>query len=413
MTTSLELQGAATLARALLCGATRLPALPPDIVSVVNPAWDTLPPQWYSVGHTDHAARWIDLAALVEADGQWDAAWDLLAAMTETLSADFGAERRNLLAFLCARRGRVARMAGRLETAEACYAQALAEADRHTEGYWADVYPAAWLGRSVLAVERGNYPEAKRCAQAAIRPHVPTAHHAQAYQMLALIARKAGDVSGALHALWRAHDCRDGHPVHQAAILVSLAEVAAEAGEPCAAIRAWVAILTNAGVPRFVAPCLIGLLGAFAHHLSHTDPCGACAECIAQSPWADIDVDTTHPSLVTAARALDRTAQRVLAHEHIIGIGVPPLPPHDQVELLLMRSRLLRALGATTEAADTASQAEAEATRFGFHERTFQSADLVRLPARERHAEGGRPPAAVRRFFTMSNTRVGATAPLV
>jgi hypothetical protein len=245
-----------------------------------------------------------------------------------------------------------------------------------------------------------------------MRARVPMAHHAQAHQMLALIERKAGHFSSALRSLWHAHDCRDGHPVHQAAILVSLAEVVAEAGEPCAAIRAWLSVLTDTGVPRLIVPCIIGLLGAFTRHAAHEDPCGDCARLLVQAPWTERSPSGNRPnaSPSDAAWALDQVAQRAGAREPLVGLGIAPVTPHDEVELLLGRARLMAALGYAARATNLARAAEADATRWGFHERVFQSEDLLKLPAPPARPIAPRPLAAIRRFFTMGAAPVDRSA---
>lgn len=395
----LLLQSVALLARGSLRGAKALPAVPRGIEQVIGEALDELPPQWHSIGSAAPRGRWIELAALLEAHGAWDDAWDLLAAVGEVVTRSDASP--NFVAFLSARRGRVARQAGRLDTADACYAGALAMADRHENTYLTDVYPSAWLGRCVLAVERGNYPQARSFAKRAIAPGIPVAHQAQAHQMLALIERKAGRLNAALSHLWQAHDLADVHPAHQAAVLGSLAELAAERGEGCAALRAWVSILRVPRAQRMVTPTLISILNLLARYVIQGDPCQQCLQVLRVQPWASSV--TVADTMTDAARHLvDQTSAITVGDRPLTGLGVP-LTPHDFVELQITRSRLLLTLGEHERGAAAAHAAHKLAQTLGFYERLFQAEPLLVEPSTSgrRTKTSLASKAMLRRFFDL------------
>jgi tetratricopeptide (TPR) repeat protein len=397
----LLLQSVALLARESLRGAEVLPPVPRGIEQILGEALDELPPQWHAIGSAAPRGRWIELAALLEGHGAWDDAWDLLAAVAEVATLSDASP--NFAAFLSARRGRIARQAGRLDTADACYMGALAMADRHENTYFTDVYPSAWLGRCVLAVERGNYPQARRFAKRAIAPGIPLAHHAQAYQMLALIDRKAGRLDAALSHLWQAHDLGDMHPAHHAAILGALAEVAAERGEGCAALRAWVSILRVARAPRMVTPTLISILNLLGRYVTQGDPCRQCLGLLRAQPWASA-VPLTETIADAARHLIDQTSAIAVGDRPLVGLGVP-LTPHDFVELQITRSRLLMTLGEHQRGAAVANVAHQMAETLGFHERLFQAEPLLGEPSTTSRPKKGSPgsKAMLRRFFDLES----------
>jgi tetratricopeptide (TPR) repeat protein len=408
-----RLVGAARYAQGWLIGADEMPEFPTALERELGPALDALPAQWHSVGNVERTGRWIEFAALVEANGHWDAAWDVLAAISTVLAVGKSAAGLNVLAFLSARRGRVARMAGRLDDAEECYAVALQSADRSDPAFAADVYPMVWLGRSVLSVERGNYPRARRCASRALRDVVPSGHRAQAHQILGLIERKVGRLDVSLRHLWNAHDLSDGHPTHQAAIKTALAETVAAQGETCAAMRAWLSVLGEAQPPRLAVPSLVGVMRALYGITEQGDPCGRCLRLIREQPWA---------TALRTTRTLDELIRGIvtLAADIVVGsaeasLRLSQLTPHEIVEMQLARSELLAALGEHDDSRAVAQSAQQTSEQLGLHERTFQSEALVQLlAASARRAERSRNPSPqVARFFALpteeSSVAVGST----
>ncbi|MBY0491453.1 MAG: tetratricopeptide repeat protein [Gemmatimonadaceae bacterium] len=374
------LQGASMLAQSALRGSRELPPFPSDLRRLLGAALRELPPQWFEVGRYQNSGIWIELAALIEAAGLFDEAWDLLSAMADVISSHPTArgersspsddlEAATLRSFLWARRGRVSRMAGRLDNAEACYGEALAGPELHARpAFWSDVYPWAWIGRAVLAVERGNYPAARTFALKALDTRVPSGHQAQAHVMLALFDRKRQRHDRALHHLWSAHDLSDNHPVHQAEILVALGEVALQLGDTCAAIRAWRAVLSLNRTPRMVAPAVVGLMDAMASQYQGGDPCGECSSLIARSTW----FVQPSESRGDVPRRMASLVGRLCNHESLPALIAGELARHDTVELQLARARLLFTIGETSAAIGLASSLRADAVQLGFHERVFQ-----------------------------------------
>ncbi len=374
------LRGSVVLARAILDGASTIPALPVEIVRPCGDAIAALPPQWRTVGDYEGSGAWIDFAALVEAYGYFTEAWELLATLAAVLeAAEADPIRDNLIAFLWARRGRIARTAGWLPTAEDCYLESLVVASIDHDSYWTDVYPTAWIGRCVLAVERGNYPEARRCARQALHESIPRAHRAQAHQMLALIARKAGKLSLALEHLWAAFDQSDGHAAHQIEIISSLAEVAAEGGHNCAALRGWHYVISHPAPGRALAPALIGIQQVVGLWLAEAgDPCGTCIDLLAQSWWIrGIPSAATSSPLGRLAWQVARVAQTIADGPANPKFSDRVVSLHDRIELRLATARLLLALDAPEEATRLASRVRSEAEAAGFHERAFQSEGVL------------------------------------
>jgi tetratricopeptide (TPR) repeat protein len=431
-----ELAGGALLATAALMGSgPDLPELPDDLLRSFASAMEALPRQWQEVGGVAKSGPWLTFAALVEAHGQWGAAWDLLSAMTTALQPAAGdPAHANLLAFLDARRGRVARTEGRIEVASDCFDGALAKAtSAELATYFADVFPTVWLGRSVLAAERGNYPEARQAARRVLRPQVPAAHRAQAYQMLALAEQKAQRPHLALEHLWRAYDASDGHPAHRTALLASMSDVVAAEGHLCAAVRGWLTVLESPASARALAPACVTLLDIIGNHVRVGDPCGSCAALIANSSLVKEEVGGALSRLMPGAvvGALDVVAERVSTGQ-LTSSPIPQVTAHDLVEVTLARGRAQLAIGHADAARRLAAAARSDALQAGFHERVFQADILLnqidsvsdecaisnRVPeAPVRRAKGkgtsGRT-RAVARFFTLvpAVTTAEASTPL-
>ncbi len=414
------LKGAEELATATLQGAAGLPTFPPDIERTFGAAMDELPPQCFVVGRYQQSARWFELAALIELAGLWDQSLALLEAITEAVDASLlavsvdsiaGAEARAILALVCARRARVLRMSGQLESAEEWYMQALPRRGSIPEdAFWADIYPSAHLGRYVAAVERGNYPEARRIALKCLRKEVSKAMHAMTYQALALIDHKTGRYDRALHHLWQAHDLIERHPTHKVEIESTLAEVAFKLGDTCSALRGWGKVLAQTRVARIAAPALVGVLDSVAWQLQHGDRCGGCAAFLRSQAWFS-RLAQPAPNEASALEAIVRSGSANGSFMLFDG----DLTPHDRVELRLAHAMLLSALGDRAAGATLAREVREDALQFGFHERVFQSEALVArvavadsAAAAERHTVvARRAKADLARLFALGTAGAG------
>jgi tetratricopeptide (TPR) repeat protein len=409
------LEGAVLLAAAALRGSNGLPPFPPEIERALGASLRALPPQWLAVGEVQASGQWLELAALSESAGLWKEAWNLLVAISDSLATSSDADESpaaaspalpNLTAFVSARRGRVARVAGWLDTAEACYEEALAHATlADPTGYWSDVYPVSWIGRCVVAVERGNYPLARRFGRRALRGPVPPALRAQAHQMLALIERKAGRPQRALRHLWDALDTTDAHAERRAEIMSSLAEVAFQMGQHCAALRAWLVVLDHSRTARRVMPSLVGIISVLRQAREGHDHCVDCERALRSTRWFQVRGRTVGGEVLQSVESL--------VHGVIGGAPMPELfsdhaSAHDVVELKLAWSGVLAALDRGPEAVALASEAQADAERLGFHERTIEADAILasvqrhRQPSRHTraHETTQRSSAAFARYFS-------------
>jgi tetratricopeptide (TPR) repeat protein len=164
-------------------------------------------------------------------------------------------ERGRVLAQL----GRVARKAGALDTSREHYrrAEVLGRTARIPE-----LCIRAWIGYSIVARLRGNYPEVRKFATRA-------AHEAEqrglttlaslAHYSLMISSAVAGDLNAALAYGWRAYQGAIGDPAREASTLLNLSQMLLEAGQPAAALRGFAATMERQPVPRLAFPTLGGL----------------------------------------------------------------------------------------------------------------------------------------------------------
>lgn len=251
----------------LLCAPSEPAALdeiPSALAAVLAPFSRRLPPSVATFSHLPIVKQWIDAAAVAESEGLHDAAWDVLGRLVERAVPELSAEDASaLVAFVWARRGRIARMASRFDDADACYREAMRLAVRAPEAErWRDGYPHAVLGLSVLSLRRGNYPRAIRLARRVLAPgrRVPVPYRVQAHLMLGLTYRKRRSFRTAVRHLWSAYDLLAVGDGRRAEVLVGLAEVASDAGALDAALEALLAVLEGPSLPRIALPTLASLV---------------------------------------------------------------------------------------------------------------------------------------------------------
>lgn len=217
-----------------------------------SPLWEGLydalarvPAQLVHLLPTHPAQPWLRLSALAEFLGEPSLAGVILNALTALLGEHdtargphddaYEAERCEVLAICWARRGRIARVAGALDDAQACFEEALALIG---SAPWRDARLAAELGLINLSVARGNYPLVEQQCSALLASTaglLAPVHAAAAYQMRAIARRKRRRWLDALLDSWSAYDQLGDASAHRAELVVSMAETALEVGDLYAA----------------------------------------------------------------------------------------------------------------------------------------------------------------------------------
>lgn len=300
-----RLDGLGVLLVSVLRATTTIPRIPNAAKKIVDQLAQDLPPQAASIGRRTRIGEWIRATAVLESQALWEATWDLLTMLRER-SASNTARARSQRAFLTARLGRVARVAGNIEDAEFWYREAFALSTRLPLAMrWLDARPHALLGLCVLNVGRGNYPEAAGLARRVVRGSPPGLYLIQAYLVSALISRKRGDPLRALEFLWKAIDRLPSRDGRRTEVLITLAETAADLHQPEAAVRVRLAALARARTPRLAAAALSGLLSLAATQPSENDDW--FARCLGESAWgrslsSKLGVATSRHLLLNATR---------------------------------------------------------------------------------------------------------------
>ncbi|HJU89724.1 MAG TPA: hypothetical protein VJ672_10045 [Gemmatimonadaceae bacterium] len=178
--------------------------------------------------------RW---AATVERAGALNLTYSALAALRQLIPAT--ANSRRALGLILAQQGRIAREVGDVVTAADLYAQA--EEAGHASGD-AEVTVRAVLGQGVLAVIRGNYPDARTHFSRALgvaKAHGLQVHASAAHHGLLRAALAAGDLDAALRHGWDAFKHAAGDRHRQAELLTNLGEICLLIARPAAALRAY------------------------------------------------------------------------------------------------------------------------------------------------------------------------------
>ena len=307
-----------------------------------------LPPQFECLQAASRVGQWISIAALCELANAPDLAWLILDALHERLSktvaAEAGVESVAELRGLCwARRGRIARSAGRLHDASVCYVAA----QRTVRGLpWRDAAPHAALGLAVVAVGRGNLPAADRRASGVLkhRPTVSAMYRVQAHQVRAFTLRRKGRLLDALLHSWHAFDLLDSSDVRRFELLVTMGEIAVAYGDWPAAMAGLSVVVQSTATSRVRIPALMGLLDG---HRRLGDR--------ASTEYRD-DAMRWILDLETFARATGAPGDRVLAAialaEALLGLDYLE-KAHEWIEIV-----------------------EQEAERHGFHEKRFRAEAL-------------------------------------
>jgi tetratricopeptide (TPR) repeat protein len=224
----------------------------------VLPPSDQQPPDGFELDSVSPIVRAI--VDRMEDDGALSLAYSMLSTLADADLRLSVLERGRVLAQL----GRVAWKEGALETAREQYrrTEVLGRAGRIPE-----LRVRAWVGYSILAHLRGNYPEVRKWGARA-------AHEADraglaelgslAYHGLMVSAAVAGDFNAALVYGWRAYQGAIGDRAREAGALLHLSQCLLECGRPEAALPGFIATLDRQPTARIALPALGGLAIAAA-----------------------------------------------------------------------------------------------------------------------------------------------------
>ena len=163
-----------------------------------------------------------------------------------------------------AQTGRIAWKAGALDAAREQYrsAEVMGRTARIPE-----LRVRAWVGYSIVAQLRGNYPDVRkwgaRAAHEAERAGL-TVLGSLAYHCLMVSAAVGGDLNAALVYGWRAYEGAIGDTAREAGALLHLSQCLLECGQPDAAVPGFVATLDRQPISRIALPALGGLAVAAA-----------------------------------------------------------------------------------------------------------------------------------------------------
>lgn len=276
------------------------------------------------------------VAEEAERGGALQMAYSMLASADGLPHAEHPIEYGRVLAL----RARVARKANAFEVASDLYHRIATLARRSGSQ---ELRARSAIGFGVIAQSKGNYPEAKRqylsATRAAARAnHAPlagVAHHG-----LMVVAAKRGDFGEALTAGWKAFRNAQGDMHRETEMLLNLAQLAFDLGEPTAALHGFSAALKRHPAMPQRLPALGGAARAAAA-LAKRD-------------------------LVKAyAMEIDNIASGIDAFSH----------PHAVSQWDLARA--FQALGETARAHERAALANAIAVKHGLHELSIESEAML------------------------------------
>ncbi|MGQ0537482.1 MAG: tetratricopeptide repeat protein, partial [Gemmatimonadaceae bacterium] len=157
---------------------------------------------------------------------------------------------------MLAEQGRIQRLLGNLDEAEALYGQVRAMAERTPDAL---LRGRAAIGRGVIARVRGNYPKAREFFSEALEVGEAAgiaevqrlAHHG-----LMIAAATGGDFDDALRHGWLAFVNAAGSPKDEGEALQNLAQVSLDAGYPRAALQSILKAMPNDDNLRVLLPGL-------------------------------------------------------------------------------------------------------------------------------------------------------------
>jgi tetratricopeptide (TPR) repeat protein len=246
-------------------------------------------------------------------------------------------------------RARLAWKSGALDVASERYRRVAAAARRLRSD---ELRVRAWIGESIVARLRGNYPASRShggkaaglAEQAGFRRLASVAH-----QSLMVSICVAGDYEAAIGHGWQAFLYAAGNDPMECAALGNLGQVLLEAGHPETATSAFRAVLRRQPLPRIVLPALSGLALAAAR-------CGR-----------DSTVEQVRGELLVRMQA--------------------GATPYDTATVMLDLARAYATIGDTQQARGYRQHALELALAHGFHEIQHHAdsvlSDTVRTPASE------------------------------
>ncbi len=168
-------------------------------------------------------------------------------------------EQQDILALVCARRARLARQFGEVESAEDWYRRGLARSrgDRHGVA-WASCVQ----GLANCAQHRGDDAAAERLSRLVCLNHrtVPEYAHVGALLTLAVLYRRNGRVAAAMRCAWRVHDLVPERDERRGSALVELSQLALARLELGAARRGFDVVLSFTQTTRVRRPAQSGAL---------------------------------------------------------------------------------------------------------------------------------------------------------
>lgn len=157
-------------------------------------------------------------------------------------------------------RARVARRLGDVEASRTLYGEVEQLGESRAEP---ELTARAWLGYGVIAVERGNYPEARRWYEAAALVADDTGcieEACQAHSGLMGVCAKMGDAEAAILEGWTAYRIMANDGERASELLSNLSQFLYEQGQFATALRGFGAVVSQSTQPRI----LLGALGGAA-----------------------------------------------------------------------------------------------------------------------------------------------------
>lgn len=347
----------------------------------------SIPPQFNQLGLDKLFGDWLTVAAAIESQGLHDIAFDLLEEMRRLQVRELEKDPdRVAAASIWLRRARIARTSGQLDDAEICYGEAFHLVPRplpsDANPWWSDILPMVWIGRGVLAMERGNYPNAEREISKVMDKRVPDIWRIYGHFVMSTILRKRTRAVEAMSHIWAAIDLLDENDSRRAESLVLLGEVLMGLGERSFAVQAHLSALACEPVLRVQAAALCGIQTLIGNAERHSTR--ELDRILRESIWARRNL---------AQREEEGFFNRLIGYVENLLAEVPVslkasgqttagvvggLTRHDQSILARGLAELLESQGRHADALEWLTIVEQIAELYDLHERKFE-VDALRL----------------------------------